>query len=433
MYLYGYHAYFEHFLRNLPYFVVALIGIRQLRRRWVKNPEANALICWGLGLVVANSLATISMSDFLQSRAYFLSVFDKDVDPSGSIRFWSAILSLLYLFVDVVVLWAMIRGALRLLDAPEEKPGRLNSRQAHALLPLTRVQKGLFRSEEMVITEREVLFRRITHGGTGSQVSQRFELDPVPDKATPGLKVIIEQVGLVGPERHMRRLRFVAPGSRRNFTIPVADYSNVRDVLEELLPGRVVEKQRPRRSSWDWMLLLATILFILMNLEFEYGVLYRVLDWSFGIGIRSQENRPDSNSPSFLVGFVITHIAGLGPLVVLLVYLVRGWRALYSKNRPPLPAVRVRRRSRRSREPFHSRPLGWILKIGSFLLTICWLGLWFVVGWASETKGYSAGILSILNSLMLSLSVGTMTLGHHWCQTVFTPALTKTPGLLSCS
>lgn len=56
-----------------------------------------------------------------------------------------------------------------------------------------------------------------------------------------------------------------------------------------------------------------------------------------------------------------------------------------------------------------------------------------MVGWASETKGYSAGILSILNSLMLSLSVGTMTLGHHWCQTVFTPGITKTPGLLSCS
>lgn len=407
MFDYWFPVYTRLFIQSLPYYIVAIVGLRQIRRRWLKNPEANALICWGIGLLVASSLASISKLSFIYS-----------MNDRKSQDLLLQVYSLLSLFVDAFALWLLIRGAMYLFNAPEEKPKRLNPSQGRVLLPLSRFQRGLLGSEQLQITEREILFTRETRGGTQTRETRRFELDPLKNETPPDLKVIIEQVGLVGPSRLLRRFRFVTRDSRKDFKVPVAEYSHVRDVLERLLPGQVVERDLPRRSLLDWILLIATIAFVLINLEFDLNVSHRIC----GIDLRRLGRDPDS--PLFLPMAAVGYLRQLGPLAVLVLSLGLGWMALISRNRPPLEPVKAPKKPRRSRPPFHSNLLGWIVRIGSLVFTIYWLGSPSLTRWSNERRDDTpAAVYTMLGIL----SVATMTLGHRLSQRVFIPNSHKDP------
>jgi hypothetical protein len=406
---------------GFPILIVAIAGRWLIRRRWARNPEVCALLTWGCGLLIADELAYAGFAAWatasreLQSQAL-------------GAAYWSQILTLAYwLYAGLLALpvWLLLRGALVLLDAPASGPEGFTARQLDALFPVVRTHRTLSGTSALVVTERQVLIGRVRESGDREslltapdpgafEACTKFDLSP---RSRDDLSIVVEQVGIVGPGRQWRRLRFATPEKSRTFWVPLTDYANLRDALRHVVPGGLTERDRPRRSAWDRLLLVLSILFVLINLTFHQ---VGRPDGPRPEDQQSQDTLASSVAATIALG--VSYVGWFGPLAVLVAYLATGYAGLRSRYRPPPPPARVRRGPATGKRPFRSAVLGVSLKWAAFVYTLFLFGSPAVdqrLGGTASANGPRAGRL--LWGLLVIPCGAMMFVGHRLGRRVFTP------------
>jgi hypothetical protein len=422
-------------LWNLPIIVPAIIGRRLVRKGWSRHREVCTLVTWACGLFVYVGLAQAS--------------FWSGTLPLRDLYRWERPARWCFEGATGIAIWVLIRASLLALDFRPQKTERLSELQLRSLLPVVRTYRSASGFRAIVVGEDRISVGAISENAleqdsfleSDSHFTQGTEFAVSPAKSSPvapgvGLlgqerpeaipaaarssamrpaevpRVVVEQIGVIGPSRHWLRLRLITTLVTETFWVPVNDYPHLRDAIRLVLPDRLEERKIPRRSRWERMLLVATIVFVLILLGSDRIIpIFRDMpasleSYSLSFGL--------AGALALMAAWLLILAPVYGPLFVLISYLITGWNGFRSPLRPPSPRVRVRRGPASDQPPFRSDSLGWATKIGSFVYTMLLLG----------TDGFglpSSALNPAVWSLLLAPGVATMYEGHRLTRRVFSP------------
>jgi hypothetical protein len=427
-----------------------VVGRRLVRRRWSRNPEVCSLVTWACGLLICRGFAATSLGELSLLR------YRWDLGHFGDqiVGLVAAGFQLVYL----IAAWVLIRAAIRALDTSADKAHDLTDQQIRALFPVVRTFRWIGKDRMLVVSDERILTGVVAKGaldfdlfegpftrhfvkGVQFNLSGAGELDASkPERAdrdeTPAVlavgqtrlktvretpRVVVDQVGVVGPGRHWRRLRFISPSARATFWVPVNDLASVRSALRVAVPDGVEEREFPRRSLWERFLFLSFIASVLLTVALRFCT---VRDDLFPSSIKNFINE-GYKSDNFMVNLcwqllsVAYAVSESWPLVVMVLYLVTGWEGWRSPLRPRSPATRPARKPATGRAPFRSTWLGWGLKLAGLVYTVVLFGTPVFDPWRGEHPG--------LWSLLVFPCGAFIYVGHHLCRRSFAPGAHPDP------